>query len=103
MRDDMEKISPPIERLHIDCECSSLNHLVRVTYDPDDTYAELGEVYVETQLNTWRPWYNRLWLAVRYVLGLSTSPYGHYDETIVSVEDRRKLVALLRKSLGESE
>ena len=95
------------EKLYLECDCTSFNHVVLVTYDPDgdftDTEAEqgFGDVYIETQLNTWRPWYSRLWLAIRYVFGFPTSPYGHYDETIVTIEDRRKLLALLKKSVGE--
>ena len=41
--------------VHIDCECSSLDHSIRFCVDQ-----ESGDVWLHTRLNTWLPWYRRV-------------------------------------------
>jgi hypothetical protein len=58
-----------------ECICGSPDHIMRLGYDsyyPDD-------MWIDVQLNLSHPWYKRMWLAVKYILGISTSRYGHWD------------------------
>jgi hypothetical protein len=81
-----------METTYIECQCSSLNHVVRLTLDPQD-----GELYVEVHLNHCDPWWRRVWNALKYVFGRKVQD-GHYDCTILRVEDYDVVRDMLRKS-----
>lgn len=76
--------------VHIDCECSSFDHSLRICVDQ-----ETGDLWVNTRLNTYLPWYRRVWRALVYVFRPGASRYGHYDETHVAHGDFDRLRALL--------
>ena len=82
-----------METLHIDCECSSFDHSVRLVLDPDT-----GDLWLNMRLNTWLPWYRRLWRAIVYVVRPHGGRYGHYDEMFVNHADFDAIRQLLDKA-----
>ena len=64
---------------HIVCACASDEHTLRLMHfkgDPEKA-DDLDEVYWSVYLNPF-PWYKRLWIAMRYVLG-HRSKFGSWD------------------------
>lgn len=78
------------EEAYIECQCNHFDHLARLTLISD------GDLSLTVRLNP-RRWYHRLWLAVRFVFG-NVSPYGHYDELLLKVEQYDTIRDLLRRS-----
>jgi hypothetical protein len=91
----MENSLPDVETHHLICACSDAEHDLRVVYDPHD-----GHIIFEVQLNpSWRPWYQRIWTALRYVFGSRVQcKYGAYDCTILRRQDYHVLRELMYKS-----
>lgn len=81
-----------METTFLDCQCSDFDHVIRFTLDPQD-----GDVWLETHLSYWLPWYKRVWAAVKYVFKRQHG-YGHYDCTMLREEDYDRLRDLLRQS-----
>jgi hypothetical protein len=82
-----------MEQHYFECQCSDFSHVFRFVMDEED-----GQVHLESQLDMWSPWYKRLWLALFYVLGLQRRGYGHYDVTLVRLEDFHRLHDLLDRA-----
>ena len=78
---------------HFDCECSSFDHSVRFCVDQ-----ESGDVWLNTRLNTYLPWWRRLWRASVYVVRPRYGVNGHYDETLIDHQDFGKIRELLAKA-----
>jgi hypothetical protein len=76
----------------IECDCSSFDHSVRFNIDN-----ELGHVYMDVPLKQWRPFYQRVWLAIKYIFGY-TAKYGHYDTVILKQRDYDKIREILTES-----
>lgn len=81
-----------MEKHWFDCQCSSMEHSFRVTYNENDC-----EIYIEMRLGTWLPWWRRILNAFRYVFSPGSSRYGHYDEVMLRGEDVGKLINILEK------
>lgn len=81
-----------MEEHFFSCTCGDYNHLVRFELDP-----EYGEVYLTVRLNSYEPWWKRVWIAVKYVFGYPHA-YGHYDVTILREEDFVRLHAILDRA-----
>jgi hypothetical protein len=58
--------------------------------------------WIEVQLHQWRPWWKRVWVALRYVLGYE-SRYGHWDCTTIDITEGKKLVNFLNAAITEKE
>lgn len=85
-----------MESAYLECDCSSAEHIVRLTLD-DDEVAPC--IYVEIQLST-DTVLKRLWRAVRYVLGYQCK-YGHWDEVALSGVQVSKLHKMCHKHLNQ--
>lgn len=81
-----------MEQHHVTCQCSDFNHTFRLTFDPVD-----GDVYLDARLNFNDPWWKRIYNAVKYVFKRDTS-YGHYDVTLLRVEEYNAIRDLLYRS-----
>jgi len=81
-----------MEHHYVDCQCSDFNHVIRFVLDEKD-----GELWLEVRMNHWEPWYKRVWNAVKYVFKKDVA-YGHYDVTMLRVEDLVKLHRLFDRS-----
>ena len=86
----MDKLND--NRQFFDCACLSEEHTLR--FDLWDWTPEPPELYLSVFLNQWRPWYGRLWVAIKYLFGYKCR-YGHWDNTIIRVEDAPRLQQLL--------
>jgi hypothetical protein len=91
------KIEIGIDRIAFFCECWHPDHNFFVLYDKVE-----DEVSVQVKLNHWLPWYKRAWVALKYILGVTTKS-GDYDEVLLSVEDRKKLSDILLTGTKEEE
>lgn len=72
-----------------ECACHCDEHVLRFTLDKEEK-----EIYTSIFLNQYRPWWGRLWLAIKYVFGY-TSKYGHFDCTILRDVNINKLRMML--------
>jgi hypothetical protein len=76
----------PVNTEYFSCSCHSAEHTLRFDYDPDD-----GELYTTVYLHAYRPWYQRVWLAVKYVFGRNRR-YGDFDCFTLDPRDRDRFV-----------
>jgi hypothetical protein len=90
-----------MSNLYLECACSSNEHLVKVTYDVDSGIPSASFVSIEVQLSK-QSWYRRIWPAIKYVFGYE-SKYGHWDETLLNLQQVGKLHALLHTFSKEVE
>lgn len=77
-----------IDFKYLECACYSPCHTLRIWADDED---EL--VMVEVHL-TQLPWYERLWVAVKYVFG-TTNKLHSFEETMLNKEQQKILKELL--------
>lgn len=75
-----------------ECQCHSDEHTVKFTIDEED-----GTIYTSIFLNTFYPWYYKIWVAIKYVFGYK-SRFGHWDCFLLKQEDHPRLLAMLSKS-----
>src|SRR5262245_48269710 len=85
-----------METHYFECTCSDFGHVFRFCFDSVD-----GDIWIEVQLAPYGPWWARLWRyaknAWKYVTGRQVS-YGHYDTTILRLDDYDKIRDLLNRS-----
>ncbi|HZI23619.1 MAG TPA: hypothetical protein VFD46_00995 [Chryseolinea sp.] len=74
-----------LERKIFVCECASLEHQISFWYDKED-----DELYAEIHLLTYRNFFKRAWVAIRYAFGYPCI-YGNWDSFIISRPDREKI------------
>ena len=79
-----------IETLYIPCECKSLAHLTTISASKED-------VWISIHLNHYLPFWKRVTNALRYIFKKEND--GYYGETLVSKEDRKKIIDFLNKTL----
>jgi hypothetical protein len=76
-----------------ECACYSDEHTLKFTYDAED-----NELYTSVHLNHDRNVFQRILVAVKYVLGYR-SRYGHWDCFIMRPEDGERFRELIEKSI----
>lgn len=85
---------------YIECDCTSAEHVVRIGV------ANWGDDYpclvIETQLSHYTKWYERFWLAIKYVFGYKHN-YGHWAETQLTGPEVKKLRDVCNEHLEEWE
>lgn len=68
------------------CECSSLEHFMQISYEPDfDEY-----VYVTIHLSE-LPFWKRLIFGIKYIFGYK-SKYGNFEEIILGKKKLKKTI-----------
>jgi len=75
---------------YFECQCTSPEHGIKFEYDEDN------EIILSYFLNQYRSWWQRVWIAVKYVFGYKCR-YGHFDVTLFKNEDIPRLIKLLEK------
>lgn len=76
------------------CQCDLDEHTIRFSVD-----AEYGELYVSVFLgHAGCGFFGRLWTGLKYAFGYK-SKYGHFDNTMIKMEDRERLIEAVRKSM----
>lgn len=66
---------------YFECECHSFQHTMKLYYDSEDGYLSFT-----TYINSYKPWYKRVWLATKYVFGMKLD-HSHFDEFLMKPED----------------
>lgn len=64
------------------CRCGgfSKDHDVEFQYWPDP---EFGDTFsISTGLNHFRPWYKRLWVGIKYILGIDNTHYFYVESEL---------------------
>lgn len=82
----------PLQKLYLDCQCECLEHVIRLQYDPEN-----GDINLDVHLTMHEKWYQRVWLAIRYVFGFR-SKFGEYDCTMLKVTDYVAVRKMMRRS-----
>jgi hypothetical protein len=72
-------------QLYFECQCGSMDHLLRVTVDTED-----GDLWVEVRLNHYLPWYRRLLSAIKFVFKAGNNS-SFSDCALLNPEDYDKL------------
>jgi len=70
---------------YFECHCYAEEHAIRFSYEE-----EYNELFLSVFLNQYRPWYHRIWVAIKYVFGYKCR-YGHWDTWTLKVEDAGRL------------
>jgi hypothetical protein len=73
------------------CECSSFEHQLIYWWCEEDK-----TLYVHPHLYTYRNFFQRLWMGLKYIVGYK-SRYGEFDSLIFSPEHLLKLKEFLNK------
>jgi len=81
---------------HFECQCSSDEHTLKFTLDETTGDFDDLEIWTSVFLNQYRPWWKRLWVAVRYIFGYK-SRYGDWDCFIMRGEDIDRMMKMLQK------
>jgi hypothetical protein len=74
-----------------ECRCGSDYHTLRFVYDKED-----HEFYVSIFLNSYRRWYQRWWVALKYALGYKCK-YGHWDNWTMDERDIDKMKGMINR------
>lgn len=77
-----------------ECVCGADEHTLRFkldAYDPKDV-----ELYTSVFLNHYRSFFKRLWVAIKYLFGYKCRD-GHWDCTMLKLEDADRLIKLLEE------
>lgn len=85
------------EDSYFNCQCHSFEHLIRFTLDEWHNYsgtATKPELSIAVHLNNWAPWWRRVWLGLKYIVGHDDG-FPHYDEMLFRTEDADRLMAML--------
>lgn len=82
-----------LKREFFECSCHSMEHTVAFTMEhyPDEAIAELS---LEVQLIQWKPWYRRVWPAVKYLFNIKASS-GHWDSWLLHYNDVDRLAQMV--------
>lgn len=89
-----------VERLYIECECSSLEHTMRLNWDNESS--EEDAVWFDIYLNQYRPWYKRIWPAIQYVFG-HKSKFGDFDVTCIEKVQAQEIVKFLKTAFPDDK
>ena len=82
---------------YFECQCGSPEHALVFTLDKED-----NEIYTSVFLDQYRPWWHRIWVAIKYVFGYKCM-YGHFDCCLMRPEDAKRLISLLDQISGPEE
>jgi len=75
---------------YTECQCMSTEHLLKFHLDLKD-----GVLCLNFHLANWKPWYIRIWVAIKYIFGYK-SKYGDFDEFFFKDEDVKRILALFK-------
>lgn len=76
-----------IDRIYVECQCGSPDHLVSFARDTED-------YWINVQMSPFLPWWRRAWRAVLYVLGRDGG--CHWADTLLSEAERARVAEFLR-------
>ena len=88
---------------YFDCDCGDSAHHFTITQvsNYDKTFDDEC-VYISYYMNQYRTWYQRLWLAIKYVFGYK-SRFGDWDSITLDKEKVLRLRNFCDKALENIE
>ena len=79
-----------LKQYYMACSCSSVEHMLVFSMDPDDEFPELWlDIFLADTV-----WYKRLWKGIQYIFG-KKSKYGHFGNWSLDIKDIPKMQAML--------
>jgi hypothetical protein len=112
----------PLRTETFDCVCNSFDHAIRFQFDPTEDDVRCQEIWLETAFPTYRPWYQRLVMAAKYVLFSHVRDYTsgswilkhedysrlrnffiEYDMAVWKLKEKEKLKVVETVKVGENE
>ena len=78
---------------YFECRCTDSRHLMRFHLEAAEVDWP-AELWAEILLNPWKPWYKRLWGAIRYVFG---RPCGDFGSWLMHTDDADRLIEMLQE------
>ncbi len=75
---------------YFECQCGSPEHALVFNLDLEE-----NSIYTTVFLDQWRPWWHRIWIAIKYVFGYKCM-YGHFDCFSMDPKDAYRLTLLLK-------
>jgi hypothetical protein len=93
------------EKLYLECDCSSKDHVVCLQYvdlNEPGKEQDVWEVslYLDMQMRPYYPVWKRLWVAIRYLFKATPCNFGHWNNTIVNPGQARKMIDIAEKYLA---
>ncbi len=76
---------------YLECSCYSPEHRLVFVYDEEE-----NEIYVSVFLSQYRNFFKRIWIGIKYVFGYKCR-FGHFDEFILSLDDKEKLTKIVNQ------
>jgi len=90
------------EKLYVECDCSSADHVIRFMYDHADEKLNFSpQVYMEVQMVQPNNIFKRIVKALEYIFNRE-SEYGHWDCTLINTKEATKLRDLLTYYIAET-
>lgn len=83
---------------YIECKCGTPEHLARISWDNFED--EAPEIYMEFHLNPYKNIWQRLYGAIKYVLGYR-SKYGDWDCILLSDEEVDGIIGTLEQYMAD--
>ena len=77
---------------YFSCECQSFEHDLRFCYE-DDHDEHWDTVYIDVHLNDRENFFKRLWIGLRYILGIKL---GHWEYSEVAFLERTRIPELIK-------
>ncbi len=81
---------------HFDCDCSSAEHIFRVTSQNNWDSHYPPDLNIFIQLNKYKSLYRRFVIALRYFFGYQCK-FGHWDVVTLKEDDLNRLIVLLHQ------
>ena len=85
-------MTKPWTKQYFECACHSSEHTIAFIIDEYDV--DNGcDLYTEVQLINWRPWYKRIWPAIKYLFNVE--PVCRWDSWLMNEDDITRLQGIL--------
>lgn len=86
------------EDVYIKCSCSANDHLVcfKLVDNSLDKFPGV-DLYINVQMKHSRRFFERAWIALKYVFKSTPCNYGYWNETIVDTSSAKEIIGLCEK------
>ena len=91
----------PEKNIYIECGCRNPDHLLIMSYDIEDD--DFDDLFIYKGLNHYLPFWKRLIIGVRYILGMRNKHKIHFAETVVNEDEVKEMKKFLNEYLEELE
>lgn len=80
-----------VDREYFECECTSDEHRLVFTLDPDEP-----QIWACVFLGHGRTFWQRLWTGIKYILNIQCR-YGHFNDTMLKLSDADRFIQLMER------